>query len=167
MPLGQLGDHPAAGVAGQGLGERGQVGDVVEDVVADDHVGRADPAGHLRPAALDPSAGTPRRPAAARKDATMAGDSSTATSRPAVPASRSPPPPAPTSRTVPPAGRSRAASRFDGVAGRDPARAARDRNSPTGKPHGDSGAEARISSGIAQPSSCVRHRPGRRVPGRP
>ncbi len=95
----------------------------------------------------------------------MAGDSSTPTSRPAVPARGrlAAPPPAPTSRTVPPAGRNRAASRFDGVAGRDPARAARDRNSPTGNPHGDSGAEARISSGIAQPSSCARHRS--RAPG--
>ena len=54
VPLGQLGHHPAAGVAGQGAGEGGQVGHVVEHVVADDHVGRADPAGHLGPAALDP-----------------------------------------------------------------------------------------------------------------
>ena len=41
----------------------------------------------------------------------------------------------------------RAASRFEGVAGRDPARLARDRNSPTGYPQGDSGAAARISAG--------------------
>ena len=62
VPLGQLGHHPAAGVAGQGPGERGQVGHVVEDVVADDHVGRADPAGHLRPAALDPLGRHPALP---------------------------------------------------------------------------------------------------------
>ena len=79
----------------------------------------------------------------------MAGDSSTATSRPANPARGrlAAPAPAPTSRTVPPSGRERAASRFEGVAGRDPARRARDRNSPTGYPQGDSGAAARISAG--------------------
>ena len=57
----------------------------------------------------------------------MPADSSTATSRPATEARGrlAAPPPAPTSRTVPPLGRKLAASRFEGVAGADPARSAR------------------------------------------
>ena len=66
--------------------------------------------------------------------------------------------PAPTSSTPPPPGRWWAASVLEGVGGPDPARRARDRNSPTGNSHGDSGAAARISEGMAQPSSCSRQR---------
>ena len=46
-------------MVGQGGDERDEVADVVEDVVADDDVGRADLAGHVGPEPLDLAVGDP------------------------------------------------------------------------------------------------------------
>src|SRR4029453_6614004 len=101
--------QPGGGQGGHGVaGPR--AGGALEAVEAPPQRGQGDQRGP------PPPPGPPRPPAAARKAATMAGDSSTATSRPAVPARGrlAAPPPAPTSRTVPPAGRNRPAPRPDG-----------------------------------------------------
>src|SRR5579875_3214782 len=51
MGGGDLHDHPAPGMLGEGGDKGGGVGHVVEHMVADDHVGRAHLAGHLGPGA--------------------------------------------------------------------------------------------------------------------
>ena len=117
-----------------------------------------------RPRASAPWTATAETPAArafARKPSSMSSCASTPTRVPARPASGRDvaPPPHPTSSTRPASG-----SRSSALACRRcrPSRSApcapRARKSSVGNPHGDSGAAARISGGIAQLSSSSRHR---------
>ena len=113
-------------------------------------------------------ASTPASRADARNPASMSADSSTPVIRVATVARGRDvaPPPTPTSSTSPPVPSAPSAIRVValGSAGR---RSARVRNSSVGKPQGDSGAAATISSGIAQPASSARQRSSALTPRAP
>src|SRR4051794_5886907 len=91
-------------------------------------------------------------PAASPKAASIPGDESSPVTNPAggTSASEAAPPPHPTSSTEPPSGNAASALRRDGVSSGIGAGA----NNAGGNPHGDSGAWAMISSGMAQAASC-------------
>src|SRR4051794_19774618 len=94
---------------------------------------------------------TPRPAADSSKAASMAGEVSNPVTNLAggTSASDPAPPPQPTSSTDPPGGTASSARRRDGVS----AGVGGGANRAGGKPHGDSGAWARISGGMAHAAS--------------